>query len=170
MTTLNLKEIFKSFKVFKGSYILKPIDLKIPADTGNIKKPVSVYIEIKKAKGGYDLHVDIEGEIELVCSRCLNIYKKDLTQSKDIRLEWVDPSFHGELTEEDLEVSFLEDEENFVIEEIVREQIILSVPIKPLCKPDCIGVAEAIFKEEKYDKINPKFAILKNLLNTGGSE
>ncbi len=170
MTTLNLKEIFKSFKVFKGSYVLKPVDLKIPADTGNLKEPVNVYIEIKKAKGGYNLHVDMEGEIELICSRCLNTYKKDISQSKDIRLEGIDTKFHGELTREDLDVSFIEDEENFVIEEIIREQIILSIPIKPLCKQDCIGVAEFIFKEEKDNKINPKFAILKNLLNTGGNE
>ncbi len=168
MVVLNLKEIFKSMKIFKGYYSFEPHDIKIPADIGNIKNTIYVNIEIKKSKIGYTLKVEMEGEIELVCSRCLTPYRKDISQIKDIRLEKPPGHFHGELTSEDLEVSFIENEENFILDEIIREQIILSVPIKPLCKHDCIGIAEFIFKEEKSKKINPKFAILKNLLEDGG--
>ncbi len=168
MVTLNLKEIFKSMKTFKGSYSFEPQDIKIPADIGNIKNPVFVNIEIKKSKLGYTLSIDMEGEIELLCSRCLTPYNKDISQKKDVRLERFTGNFHGELTSEDLDVSFIEDEENFILDEIIREQIILSVPIKPLCRHDCIGIAEFIFQEEKSKKINPKFAILKNLLEDGG--
>ena len=168
MVTLNLKEIFELNKIFRASYTFMPSDIRIPADVGNIRSPISVYVEIRKGKTGYILSMNMEGEIELLCSRCLNPYIKDISQRKDIKIQRIVCEPSGELTAEDLEVTFIEDEESFVLDEVIREQVILSVPIKPLCKHDCVGIAEFLFKEEKGKNINPKFAILKNLLEKGG--
>jgi len=71
MPVLNLKEIFKTSKRFSGFYTIGPKDLNLPADLGDLEKPVDVEVEIEKVTGGYLVNLKIKGEIKLECSRCL---------------------------------------------------------------------------------------------------
>jgi Uncharacterized ACR, COG1399. len=57
----------------------------------------------------------------------------------------------------------LEDEENFNLADLVREQIILSVPIKPLCRADC---QIPTLEEPEEDT---RFSALKKLIQTKNS-
>jgi len=67
------------------------------------------------------------------------------------------------LNTQDLNVFFLEDEENFNLADIVREQIILSIPIKPLCRVDC---QIPTLEEPEEDA---RFGALKKLIQTKNS-
>ena len=56
--------------------------------------------------------------------------------------KWVDDGEGGiQLEREDLDVSFLPPGTTVLrVEDIVREQALLEVPIRPLCRPDCRGL------------------------------
>jgi len=82
MLTLDLKEIFKISDRFKGSYTLSPKDIKLPPDIGEVRKPFKVKLEITKDKEGYKLKISIEGFVELECSRCLEVYEKEVSQER----------------------------------------------------------------------------------------
>ncbi|ADC88819.1 protein of unknown function DUF177 [Thermocrinis albus DSM 14484] len=157
MVILNLKEIFKRSNRFTGYYRLSPSEIKLPADIGEITKPVEVQVEITKERGGYRLHLHIQGEVTLECSRCLQVYQKDISGQEVIRLERYPEEHVIHIRPQDLNVSFYEDEEAFDLVSLVREQIILSIPTKPLCDPNCEGIPYQ--KEEESP-----FASLKNLL------
>jgi len=45
-----------------------------------------------------------------------------------------------ELKEKDLYTEYLRDEEHFDINELVREEIIVQTPMKPLCDKNCKGI------------------------------
>ncbi|MEZ0361934.1 MAG: YceD family protein [Hydrogenobacter sp.] len=159
MVTLNLKEIFKRRARFTGFYRLSPKELSLPADMGELKDPVNVYVEITKEKGGYHVHMEIEGNITLECSRCLSPFVREMSLSEDVRIEPYPMRDIVHIKPKDLDVSFFEDEESFNLVNLVREQIILSVPTKPLCDPQCKGIP---LKEES--KGDTRFAILKKLI------
>ena len=176
MFTLNLKEIFKISDRFKGTYILQPGDIKLPPEIGEIKKPFKVNIEITKDKDGYKLKMSVEGFVELECSRCLEVFEKEVFQKRTKLLQNV-PEEEGVfmLKPKDLEVSFMEEPDVVDIAQLVREEVILSIPMKPLCSPKCPGIPgyEVGFEEEKKEKEGKKsnsFAILKDLLAKKGGK
>lgn len=176
MFTLDLREIFKISDRFKGSYTLQPSDVKLPPDIGEIRKPVKVNFEITKDKDGYKLKLKMEGYVELECSRCLEIYEKDISQEKTKLLQNT-PEGEGVLMlkPKDLEVTFMEEHDKVDIADLVREEIILSIPMKPLCSPYCRGIPgyDVKFEDEAERKTRKKessFAILKNLLTQKGGK
>ncbi|MCS7170764.1 MAG: YceD family protein [Aquificaceae bacterium] len=142
MFRLNLKELFKTRKKLTGSYTLKPDERGLPPDLGKIVEPVGFYFEITKEKGGYRIYMEIEGHVVLECSRCLTLYHKDISRKETIRIEPYPTRDVMYLKPSELDVSFLEDEEAFDLRELVREQIILSIPTKPLCSPECTPTLE----------------------------
>ncbi|MCS6957833.1 MAG: YceD family protein [Aquificaceae bacterium] len=142
MVTLNLKEIFKTKNKFVGSYSFSPEGIKLPPDLGEIKEPIKVYVEITKEKGGYRIYMEIEGYVVLECSRCLTLYQKDVGKKESLRIEPYPTRDVLYLKPSELDVSFYEDEESFNLTDLVREQIILSLPTKPLCSPNCSAPVE----------------------------
>ncbi len=149
MVKLNLKEIFKTKKRVFYNFLFKPEDIKLPPDLGEIKEPISVYVEITKEDGAYKVHMEIEGYVVLECSRCLTLYHKDISMKEVVRIEPYPMEDVVYLKPADLDVSFYENEEEFDLTNLVREQIILSIPIKPLCSPDCMSGFEAKQIEEE---------------------
>lgn len=137
MIRLNLKEIFKSRKKFSQKYKLQPEELKLPPDLGELSSPVELYVEITREKGGYRVFLKLEGQVKLQCSRCLTHYDKDIGREEVVRIEPYPTRDKPYLKPSELEVSFFEDEESFDLLDLLREQIILSIPTKPLCSPDC---------------------------------
>ncbi len=165
MVTLDLREIFERFEFFERSFTIQPEDIRLPAELGEIREPVRVHVHITRDEDGYAVRIDLEGSVELECSRCLEVFRKDLPRRLNKHIEHYPKEEHLSLTPEDLDVSFMEEPDVVNIEELVREEIILSVPMKPLCRPDCGGVHPAhILEEGKDAAADPRFAILKDLL------
>ncbi|MFN7064730.1 MAG: YceD family protein [Aquificaceae bacterium] len=142
MVKLNLKEVFKNRKKFFQAYTFKPEDIKLPPDLGEMVEPVNLYVEITKERAGYRVHMEIKGYVVLQCSRCLTLYNKDIGRVENIRIEPYPTRDILYLKPSELDVSFYEDEEAFDLTNLLREQIILSIPTKPLCSPDCRGAVE----------------------------
>jgi uncharacterized protein len=157
---LDLKQIFEKEKqpYFRAQYEFTPEELKIPADVGDVNTPVKVDVYItKNPRGeGYKVTYSIKGNIELTCSRCLEVFSKDLGGEHTV----VAQNGYEErenLRESDLNTYSLEGD-TLNLTQLVREQILLDVPYKPLCHPECKGIEV----EEKQNQ--SPFGELKKLL------
>jgi uncharacterized protein len=107
-----------------------------------LEGPIVVSGTIRKEGESFALDGALKGHLKIRCDRCLEPYQFQL----DSRFRLVlTPASAGEqrselgLIEEDLSVRFIEDL-TVDVDEMVREQIYLSLPMKCLCKETCAGL------------------------------
>jgi len=118
--------------------------------------PFKLRIEVYKKPVGYDVYGKIEGEIELLCSRCNKKFKEKLNKSFYYQLMPTSEIAGGEIKSSDLDIKF--SDENFLdLAEVVKEQILLNLPVKPLCSETCeystfeVGEKPETFEEETQE-------------------
>lgn len=116
--------------------------------------PVHVEGTARRAGGVYVVSGRLEGSLELTCSRCLCPVPREVAMDFQARYATADQApATGEddgglagdeglaLDREDLDVSFLPAGATHLdVAEVVREQLLLDVPIRPLCREDCRGL------------------------------
>jgi uncharacterized protein len=84
----------------------------------------------------------LSGGIQVLCDRCLESYHRELKTSFRVFLTLPLPQTEEddlELAGEDLEVDFIRGDE-IDLDEIIHEQIYLTIPMKSLCNEDCLGL------------------------------
>jgi uncharacterized protein len=114
-------------------------------------------------------HVDTRAQVE--CDRCLQPVEAPV--SADFTLEYITGSEYessevAELTEAEMSVAVF-DGEGLDVDEIVKEQILLAVPTRMLCREDCKGICPECGIDRNTgecscvaDNIDPRWAALKN--------
>ena len=147
-------------------------DLDIKADDFHIKEPVHIKGTIKKF--GQDVYVQgyLFAKIITACSRCLEEFAHTL--DTEFEATYVPmPSEHQEeekeLEQTDLDTLFYENDK-IDLKEAIRDQIVLSIPLKWLCKPDCLGLCSRCGENLNVtkcncstDDIDPRLEDLKKL-------
>ena len=111
-------------------------------DAYQIVAPVHLAFDLHKDKDTFRVVGRVQTELELPCSRCLEPFRLPVDQSFDLRYHpQTDASAEAEteIAEEDLETSFYRDEQ-IDLNELLREQFYLALPMKPLCREDCKGL------------------------------
>jgi len=115
-------------------------------------------------------HVETRARVE--CDRCLK--QIELLVSADFELEYITGSDYessdaAALNEDELSVSVF-DGEAIDVDEIVKEQILLAVPTRTLCRPDCKGICPDCGTDRNTgdcscdtSEVDPRWAALKNL-------
>ena len=106
-----------------------------------LESPVDVGIRLYPAGNRIIVEGYFSVTLLLRCDRCLESYTWDL--SKDFKLYLSMIPFKGdgdiELAEDDLDLDFIND--NFLdLDQIIREQLILNIPLKTLCRTECKGI------------------------------
>lgn len=134
----------------------------------NIKfiDPIKYNGKIYKLDGDYIMTLDIIYKYEEKCARCLEPFiREDRTSLSGKLVKKTD----GTLKDEDEEVIYYSDEKLDITEEVMT-MIILSLPMKPLCKEDCKGICPQCgvnLNKHKcncvVEDIDPRFAVLKDL-------
>ena len=84
----------------------------------------------------------LEGRLEATCARCLGRAEIPVNHDFDLRyrpLRRIAREEEIEIPRDELEVGFYAGE-GIVLEDVVAEQVILSVPMKVVCGPDCQGL------------------------------
>ncbi len=85
----------------------------------------------------------LETTVELNCSRCLEPAKVEVRRPFDLFFRESDENMFDEdevaLTEEDTRTAFFSGTQ-LAIGDILREQVLLALPMKVLCKVDCKGL------------------------------
>jgi uncharacterized protein len=107
-----------------------------------VRAPVVLALEVRKDRNRYHLTGAVETELELVCSRCLEAYARPVRAPFDLRyLPQSANTGEGEreVEEDDLTTAYYRDE-TIDLGDLVREQLYLALPMKPLCREDCRGL------------------------------
>lgn len=139
------------------------------------------------AERSFRLKGRLEGRLDVVCARCLCRFGVDLdevldllylSQSENVALEGSDAEPAGAhedgraLLAEDLAVAFYRDDQ-IDVGQMVFEQTLLSLPMKPLCRPDCAGLCPScgVNRNESScacspDESDPRWDGLKALLGS----
>lgn len=133
---------------------------------------INVSIDISRVGSKFRVDGHLVGRIKIRCDRCLEPYQRDVDSEFSLFLI-IDLSSNSqneiELFEDDMSVDFITDSE-ISLDDIVREQIYLSLPIKCLCREDCSGLCPSCgtnLNIKKCDcveeKGHPGFSKLNNI-------
>ncbi|HEV7397546.1 MAG TPA: DUF177 domain-containing protein [Pyrinomonadaceae bacterium] len=114
----------------------------------------------------------VTARTEVDCDRCLKSF--EIPVRADFSLKYVTPGEYerihaAELEETDLALSVF-DGEAIDVDEIVREQVLLAVPTRSLCREDCKGFCPTCGGDRNLkecdcqtEDIDPRWAGLKDL-------
>jgi uncharacterized protein len=141
--------------------------------------PLKVEINIAKAGSKYVLDGRLSGRLKIRCDRCLEQYGSDLESGFKFFLA-ISPSGTGqgelELLEDDMGIDFLSGNE-MDLEDVVKAQIYLSLPIKCLCSEHCLGLCSVCGVNLNIETCgcqrnngHPAFLKMKNLKFKGEKE
>ncbi|OGP51381.1 MAG: hypothetical protein A2Y79_04220 [Deltaproteobacteria bacterium RBG_13_43_22] len=146
-------------------FLLKPAWLKEIAQERPLgfvpSGPLTVHGELTKTGKDILFRGKVEGKIRLNCSRCLEPFLEKLEQP--VRSEWrmvftpLGSSDKEDVWQiEDLEAGLIK--EGFLdLSERILEEVILSVPIKPLCRESCLGLCPICGENRNTNPCNCKF-------------
>ncbi len=109
-------------------------------DGGNLEfsGPVAVKGVATSTGDGVYVQANAQGAVRLVCSRCLSEYDHHFDFNCEGNFSKDSASSVSDEGEEDIEVFPLEGD-FCSLDEMIRHEVILNLPMKPLCKPDCKG-------------------------------
>ena len=82
------------------------------------------------------------GDFEVLCARCVEPVPQRLEGDFDLIFRPIDADTEtGEhsISPDETEIGYYE-ESGLLLEDVVREQVLLSLPTRTLCKPDCKGL------------------------------
>ncbi len=121
-----------------------------------IPKPLHLEFTIFKTQDSFVIRGKVTGSIVLACSRCLEKFQHQLDLEVD----------------EEIIATEMPDLNELDISDIIRENILLNLAIKPLCAEDCKGLCVECgqnLNEEECDCdteiIDPRLADLKNFFD-----
>lgn len=131
-----------------------------------IVKPIQFRGQLDMLGDFFELQGNITGTIELTCSRCLVKYPHELNIEVDEKF-----SNDKETVDRDDEIIFM-DSDTLDITEIVLNNIILSLPIKRLCKEACKGLCPVCGTDLNKsscgcvtEEVDPRLAGLKDFFD-----
>ena len=119
------------------------------ADTSLALRQVRARFHLEWEDGQIHISGDVSAILTIHCSRCSKEVSLPVRESFDfMAIPAMDLKFPEtqELSSDELEVTFLEGEE-IDLEEIIRENIYLSIPIRPLCSESCQGLCPECGKD-----------------------
>jgi uncharacterized protein len=137
---LDLTRYRRPLETFQRTF--QPSEVGEADDAYRVVAPVDLAFEVHKDKEKFRLVGTVKTELELGCSRCLEPFRMTVDAPFDIRYlpaaeMSTDPE--REVEDEDLGTSYYRDDQ-IDLNELLREQFYLVLPMKPLCQPDCKGL------------------------------
>jgi uncharacterized protein len=133
--------------------------------------PLKISGEVRRIEGGYSLEAELVYSGELECSRCLAGYPFQENEVFSLVLYPRSGASAAELelTPRDLDVLYYGDPV-VPLTPIAEERVQMALPMKPLCKPDCLGLCPTCGKDRNLgacacapDSIDPRWEALKAL-------
>jgi uncharacterized protein len=152
--------------------VYRPEAFAADRDSFQIAAPVSLSFDIVKDKSQFQLVGRVTTTLELPCSRCLEPFAWPVQADFNLRYQPHSTNTgegEREIEEDDLTTAFYENDE-IDLGQLMREQFYLSLPMKPLCREDCLGLCPVCGTnlnrgnchcERGWD--DPRMAVLKTL-------
>jgi uncharacterized protein len=117
--------------------------LKIASQIASLARPAHARLRVSLSGERLRVSGQLKAELSVTCSRCLK--QSPLQVDKTVELEyWPDPvvAKEGEevaLSYDELSIGFYRDEV-LDLSGVISEQIVLDIPMKPVCQPECKGL------------------------------
>lgn len=138
--------------------------------------PARAQMKIKKVGAEVVISGTIEADVELQCSRCLKDFRSMLTVPVNVTYNSVDNLMgkdKHELKVDELDMGFYSGDE-LDLSDLIKEQIILNLPMKPLCNDSCKGICLQCGADLNADNcscsekdIDPRLEVLKKFRGKG---
>jgi uncharacterized protein len=170
MLALNLARIRTPHERVEQTYA--PSAVAADADPFTIRSPVELAFDIYKDKAQFRLVGRVQTTLELPCSRCLEPLVWPVNASFDLRYQ---PKAMNrgegerEIEDDDLSTAFYEND-TIDLGQLMREQFYLSLPMKPLCREECLGLCPQCGTNLNRGRCactrewdDPRFAALRSL-------
>ena len=155
------------------AHVYQPDDLNPVDERISLIGPATVSGKVRLAGNEVFVNGHVETRAQVECDRCLQPVETPV--NTDFALEYMTGSEYesggtAELTEAEMSVSVF-DGEAIDVDEIVKEQIVLAVPTRMLCREDCKGICPECGADRNRgdcncttSDIDPRWAALKNLI------
>ena len=150
------------------------LDFNSSVESGALLSPVRACLRIDKHGTEVEVKGELTAEAMLQCSRCLNEFQKSLSIPFDVvyhPMEELKGEDTHEVKSEELDTDFYSGDE-LDMDILIKEQIALNLPMKPLCaelcKGLCPGCGTDLNKAQcacNLEKTDPRFESLKKLLH-----
>ena len=120
------------------------VDFGQTDEAGEVRAPcpVSFDVRIERVGGEVRIRGSLSSEIEVVCVRCLTAFPQTTARDFEVSYRRAEDGKAGEeseLDENDLDLDYYGDE-GIDLQQLLGEQILLSLPMKPLCQTECKGL------------------------------
>lgn len=162
-------------KVFISDIPDEGLDLELQqtVESSAVISPVKIQLRVERVGDEVIVRGILSADIRLECSRCLKEFFSIITVPVDVvyhPVEELRGEEKHEIMGEELDLDFYTGEE-IDIDALIQEQIVLNLPMKPLCREMCRGICAecgADLNEGKCAcdtrKTDSRFDILKKLL------
>ncbi len=155
----------------KISLVLEPGSIELDGEGITLDGKIEFKGEAERFAGKPHIRGEIDADITLDCTRCLEPLAKHL----EIPFEDVFAGADGQAGSDDNEIALDELDESPAVEgkvdiaEIIREQILLAMPEQAYCREDCKGLCPKCGANRNLidckcadDDIDPRWAALKS--------
>ena len=105
-------------------------------------EPLEVNATAELLEGHIRVTGDLHTKIEMVCARCLEPVIEEVHRNFDLFYQPLlkgTPNDVERLKDDDTEIGFFEGEGLFLAD-VLKEQVLLSLPMKVICQSDCRGL------------------------------
>ena len=148
----------------------RPEVLKLKAEDVTFEKPLKVELSVTKSQDQLICRGKVRTSAKMECSRCLAEYEESISSDLDFVIDLAG-NLDGMKSEEEGYFFAEPSSAFFEIDDLVREAIILSLPLKPLCSEDCKGLCPICGTDLNKsqcscvkEKTDPRWDQLKGLL------
>lgn len=154
------------------AHVYQPDDLNPVDERVSLTQPATVSGKVRLAGNEVFVNGHVETRAQVECDRCLQPVETPV--NAEFALEYISGSEYessgaAELTEAEMSVSVF-DGKAIDVDEIVKEQILLAVPTRMLCREECRGICPECGTDRNTgdcscatNDIDPRWAALKNL-------
>ena len=154
------------------AHVYQPEELGSFDERVSLAEPATVNVTVRLVGVEVFVNGHVQTRAAVECDRCLK--QVELPVDADFELEYVtgqiyESSEAAELTEHEMSVSVF-DGDAIDVDEIVKEQVLLAVPTRTLCRPDCQGICPECGTDKntgdcacETKEVDPRWAALKNL-------
>jgi uncharacterized protein len=158
----------------KFAHRYEPEEIVLDEEHARLTKPPEVSGSARRVGNEVRLRGKISASAEVDCDRCLKSVGVPIETEFDVRYVTAQDYESGNaaaLQEEDLGLSVF-DGETIDIDELVREQVLLALPARALCKEECKGLCPVCGTDRNTDpctcesrEVDPRWAGLKAVIS-----
>lgn len=125
------------------------------------------------------LQGQLQAEVTLECARCLESYLQPLRMEIELQFQPSVAILTGEMLPlpEDDSIYLLDGHHVLDLHEAIREQVLLNLPMRPLCRSDCAGLCPVCGKNLNEgpcggheEQVDARLAVLAGLLRPDQSK